>query len=101
MFWLRNQRYNFQLHLSRKIIFSYALLSGGLGRRLPVCRPETSKMVPVVVCCLGSINSFNLYAVTHIQIIKIEERNDSVVECLTRDQGDAGPSLTGGTVIYP
>ena len=35
-----------------------------------------------------------------------KERGDSVVECLTRDQGVAGSSLTGGTVslsmaLYP
>ena len=33
--------------------------------------------------------------------LHIWECSGSVVECLTRDQGDAGSSLTGVTVLCP
>ena len=37
---------------------------------------------------------------TVVEAAKNEERNCSVVECLTRDQGVAGSSLTVGTVLF-
>ena len=33
--------------------------------------------------------------------IKLQEHSRSVVECLTRDRGAAGSSLTGVTVLCP
>ena len=36
-----------------------------------------------------------------IQPIHVEEQGGSVVECLTGDQGGAGFSLIGGTVLCP
>ena len=34
-------------------------------------------------------------------LVVYEECSDSVVECLTRDQGVAGSSLPGGTALCP
>ena len=31
----------------------------------------------------------------------MEERGGSVVECLTRDRGDEGSSLTGDAALFP
>ena len=41
----------------------------------------------------------HLYNTYHMQ--KTRERSGSVVECLTRDRGAAGSSLTGVTVLCP
>ena len=43
----------------------------------------------------------SIYLTYHFQPYKMWECSDSVVKCLTRDQGAAGSSLTGVNVLCP
>ena len=45
---------------------------------------------------LSDILNFN-----SLLYIKVREHSESVVECLTRDRGAVGSSLTGVTVLCP
>ena len=50
---------------------------------------------------LSNSMSLNLCIIMHSHEKRREEHGGLVVECLTRDQGVAGSSPTGGTALCP
>ena len=53
-------------------------------------------------CCTNvTLLWLSVHNITFNMEITREERSGSVVECLTQDQGAAGFSLIGGTVLCP
>ena len=52
---------------------------------------QEKNLIPMILELLDSL----------INLLHIWERSGSVVECLTRDRGAAGSSLTGVTVLCP
>ena len=104
MFWLRNKETNFQLGTLiwgsvRNVCWKYEYQRGRWDFSIveKVDQPLTGSfgelsvkddMWPVIT---GSIPLYPLL---------IRERSDSVVECLTRDWGSTGLSLTGVTALW-
>ena len=56
---------------------------------------------PVKTFKSGMVNNWGLYFIdTVIITFQVREHSGSVVECLTRDRGAAGSSLTGVTALW-
>ena len=64
-----------------------------------LCVRENQTKILVGVCVRTGFSEALLFADS--VSTKIRERSGSVVECLTRDRGAAGLSLTGVTVLCP
>ena len=94
MFWLRN----------KKIIFSYALLSGGLLYILETCNQRIlaiSEYSNYAIWCNSPESILFVFnSGTQYYIIIFWEGSGSMVECLTGDGGAVGSSLTGITVLW-
>ena len=59
--------------------------------------------IKLQICALSKFSRVQIYIYiyAHKVWIQIRERSGSVLECLTQDQGAAGSSLTGVTVLCP